>query len=297
MTYPLSNNLPTHIPGFLPFPDPPISLHLVPPNYHCQNLGQELKLAQYLSRSGQQSSISSEIYRIAEQQGIKVTVLGNEEYDKLYPGTGGVTVGPSDAREVIVPERSLEDPANTTLEHELMHAYVETDGSPGKALYQTAVDTSRSPAERQAAAAALFQSIGGTSEQGRAWAEGLEGIPQSVLDGTGDHMLNSATDRLIYRQKAGQTLDTPLTLTIMRNAARGEAAMYLQHQLNPGKNEPQPGFLQMAKILSELHAMYGDEVPNVNIFDVNGSRATLTQFLDTKIADFSNTRNAYATNH
>lgn len=277
-------------------PDPPPTLNYLPDNYNVQNLQQQRLLGYYLETSAQGSSISREIYRIAEQQGIQVTILSNEEYDRRYPGTGGVTIGPSNAREVVMPERSLEDPANTTLEHELMHAYVETDGSPGKALYQVAVDSTRSQAERQAAAAELFESIGGTREQGVAWVEGLEGIPQSVLDGTGDHMLNSAIDRLIYRQKAGETLDTPFTLTVMRNAARGEAAMYLRGQLNPEPNAPQPDMLQVLAVASQLRAIYGDEVPRVSPFDIDGSRAALTAFLDTKIQDFDNTRNAYATN-
>lgn len=296
MSYPLPGSSPaTGIEkGPIPIPLPPVPPVDLPSNYHVSTPAAALKLALYLEASGQQSSISTEIYRLAEQQGIKVTVLSNEDYDAQYPGTGGVTTGPSDAREVIIPERSLEDPANTTLEHELMHAYVETDGSPGKALYETAVDTSRSPQEREAAAAKLFESIGGTAEQGKAWLEGLEGIPQGVLDGTGDHMLNSAVDRLIYRQKAGQSLDTPLTLTIMRNAGRGEAAMYLLNQLNP--EEGQPGMLQVMAVANALQAMYGDEAPDVSLFDIQGAQEELTAYLETKIQDFNNTRDAYATN-
>jgi len=298
MTLPLPDRLPTPadipFPFPFPFPQPPSVSQTVPANYHCDNPQVEQKLADYLTASGQQSSVSREIYRIAEQQGIQVTVLSNEEYDQRYPGSGGVTVGPSDAREVFVPERSIENPSDTSLEHELMHAYVETDSSPGTTLYKTAVDTSLSAEERQAAAAQLFENIGGTREQGEAWLEGLDGIPQQVLDGTGDHMLNSATDRLIYRQKAGQSLDTPETLTIMRNPGKGEAAMYLRGQLNP--EEGSPSFWTVLSATSALREMYGSEVPSVPIFDIDGARAQLSAFLDAKIADFDAARNGYATN-
>lgn len=276
-----------------PFPDPPVATHLLPSNYHCANPQIEQKLADYLQSSGQQSSVSSEIYRIAEQQGIKVTVLTNEEYDKQYPGTGGVTIGPSDAREVVIPERSLDDSANTSLEHELMHAYVETDSSPGALLYKTAVNTSLPTWIREIAAGQLFQNIGGTREQGQAWLEGLEGIPQGVLDATGDHMLNSATDRLIYRQKSGQTLDTPETLAIMRNATKGEAAMYLRGQLNPEHGKPD--FWTVLKAYAALHSMYGAQAPDFQ-GDFDDLRAQMTSFLDTKIGEFNDARDSYATN-
>lgn len=271
------------------------STSTVPSNYDCATPEIEQKLANYLESAGQQSSVSAEIFRIAEQQGIKVTVLTNEEYDKRYPGTGGVTTGPADAREIFLPERSIEDPANTSLEHELMHAYVETDSSPGKTLYEAATSPWLPTFARQAAAAQLFESIGGTKEQGLAWFEGLEGIPQSVIEDTGDHMLNSATDRLIYRQKAGQSLDTPETLTVMRNAARGEAAMHLQNKLKPDEDGNQPSFWTVLSVHSQLRDMYGDQAP-----DFRGStdllREEMIAFLQPKIDDFNATRDAYATN-
>ena len=287
---------PANVPYLPPIPLPVPSTQL-PGNYHAANPRIEQKLADYLAASTQQSSISAEIYAIAEREGIKVTVLTNEEYDRQYPGTGGVTVGPADAREVIMPERSLDDPANTTLEHELMHAYVENDSSPGKPLYDAAVDTSRSTAERQAAAEQLFESVGGTKAQGRAWLEGLEGIPQSVLDGTGDHMLNSATDRLIYRQKAGESLDTPETLTVMRNAAKGEAAMHLRSQLTPDEEPSFFGKLTLAAGVSgSLRSMYGDGVPEYQGGSIDDYIERLVTFLDGKIEAFNQTRDAYATN-
>src|SRR5690606_24499717 len=187
-------------PAALPWPSARTTS--IPPTCHYAGAQGEQALAAYLEASSLQSSVSSEIYRLAMELAVEVKVLADAEYDRRHPGTCGITTGPSQARKVFMPVRSLVEPANTTLERELLHACIELDASPCKVLYQTTVDTSRNSIARQDAVEQLVMGIGGTPAQGRAWLQGLEGIPQHVLDGTGDRMLGSAIDRLVCRQKS-----------------------------------------------------------------------------------------------
>ena len=174
-----------------------------------------------------------------------------------------------------------------------MHAYV-APGGPGHTLYQTSVDLSKPKQERIEAAERLFENVGGTKEQGRAWLEGLQGIPQELIDQTGNHMLNSALDRLIYRQKSGHSLDTPETLTVMKNAAKGEAAMTLKGKVDSGDISP-------ADASKMLESMYGEDFSRFYL-ETQGkqpgglSKQEIMQFLTQQIDVFNMTREAYATN-
>lgn len=171
------------------------------------------------------SPTSAKIFAEAERLGIPVTVLSNEEYDKRFPGTAGVTNGDG----VFVPVRSLES-GSVVLEHELWHAILGKNDAIFNPLFPMDM--------RLAQARALFERMGFDPDDGERLVRATDGWSGGV---DRDHLQAYVNGIDIARERAGLP---PLSPTqrdeLYAEAAKREAALGVRRGPLEGIDEKSP---------------------------------------------------------
>jgi hypothetical protein len=178
-------------------------------------LDEALVGAPYLLERNKQLAAQTEpgaaVIAAAEERGVPVHVLSDEEYAKRYPNTGGVYV---DGEGVYVPVSSLNGESDDVLVHELLHAVLDET-----------LDTDKPQAERVADVRALFEELGLDPDQGEAIAEATEGWPPE-LSVTAEHVTTHLVTRAIERERQGLPPETPEQLQgVIERAAMRELAL------------------------------------------------------------------------
>lgn len=198
-------------------------------------------LERYEAKSAQASPTAAKILAEAKRLGVPVTVLSDEEYQKRYPGTGGVTVGDH----VYLPVSSLED-GSDTLEHEAMHAILGRNGE--------IFDTSRPIDERVDKARALFGNMGLNPDDGERLARVTDGWGQSER---GDHVQTFVDSIDIGREKAGLPPLSPQQRDELYSlAAIREAALDVQRKSLDGIESKSPE--EQKKLLAEAEETWAN---------------------------------------
>ncbi|MBO9662952.1 LysM peptidoglycan-binding domain-containing protein [Dokdonella sp.] len=200
-----------------------------------------LLVERYEAKSAQASPTAAKILAEAKRLGVPVTVLSDEEYQKRYPDTGGVTVGDH----VYLPVSSLED-GTDTLEHESMHAILGRNGE--------IFDTSKSIDERVDKARALFQNMGLDPDDGERLVRVTDGWGQSA---SSDHVQTFVDSIDIGREKAGLPPLSPQQRDELYSlAAVREAALDVQRDPLDGIESKPPE--EQKKLLAEAEAKWAN---------------------------------------
>jgi hypothetical protein len=162
----------------------------------------------------EQTETGAAVIAAAEERGVPVHVLSDEEYAERYPDTSGVYV---DGQGVYVPASSLNGESDNVLVHELVHA-----------LLGETLDTDRPQEERVADVRELFEELGLDPDQGEAIAEATEGWP-AEFNVTAEHVTTYLVTRATERERQGLPPESPEQLqAVIERAVTRELALELQ---------------------------------------------------------------------
>lgn len=171
-------------------------------------------LERYKQDASQASPTARKIIEQAERDGVPVHVLSDEEYNRRYPGTGGIT----DGGEVYIPMSALESDTGV-LEHELSHALIIARNGE---IYDENIPLD----QRIAHARETFREIGLNPDDGERLVRVTDGWPDNVA---ADHVQTSVVSVDIAREKAGLPPLTPQQRDeLYAVAAEREAALGIQ---------------------------------------------------------------------
>lgn len=161
-----------------------------------------------------QTEAGAAIVAAAEERGVPVHVLSEEEYKERFPDSGGIFV---DGEGVYVPDTALNGGSDNVLVHELLHAVLDET-----------LDTDKPQEQRVADARALYEEIGLDPNQGEAIAEATEGWPPE-FSVAAEHVATHLATRATERERRGLPPESPEQLQeVTERAATRELALAVQ---------------------------------------------------------------------
>ncbi|MBK7865437.1 MAG: hypothetical protein IPJ65_43935 [Archangiaceae bacterium] len=196
-------------------------------------------LERYEQQSAAASPTAAKLIAQAQKLGVPVTVLSDEEFQRRFPGTGGVTTGEG----VFVPASALEQKTGA-LEHELMHGIL--------GHHEALFDTQLPLQTRIDKARALFEEMGLDPQDGERLVRVTDGWGGG---GDAEHVQTYVDGVAIAREKAGVP---PLTAAekdeLYAEAAKREAALDIQRGLLDGIEKASPQ--EQARLLDEAEKQW-----------------------------------------
>ncbi len=143
----------------------------------------------------------------AQRQGLEVTVLPDDEYDRRHPGTSGIT---TDDGHIYLPVRSAWDPNDTrAISHQFLHGILADE-----------IDLARPQEDRVKGLRAKFEQMGLDPNDGNALAEATRGWPPA-MNGAAEDVAAYVLARDQEREAAGLPRESPLERQeVFREAAQ-----------------------------------------------------------------------------
>ena len=216
-----------------------------------ERLDQALVGGPYLLERNKQLASQTEtgaaVLAAAEERGVPVHVLSDEEYAERFPDSAGVF---RDGEGVYVPVSSINGGSDEVLVHELLHAVLDET-----------LDTDKPQAERVADVRELFEELGLDPDQGEAIAEATEGWPPE-FSVSAEHVATHLTTRAIERERRGALPETPEQLqAVTERAATRELALELHRKdLDPAYSDEELLALWAATPQGRANPPAGDTV-------------------------------------